>query len=266
VRTLIPISLLLLLCTKVDAQSQEFWLQPRKFKIAAGEEVAINFLIGENFEGEPLDLKKNRVERLDYHHLTKAKDIKGLVKPEEKVKLNFKPDEAGTLLVSCQSIESYIELEAEKFNDYLKDEGLDYIIDQRETTNSSDKPLREFHQYYSKLILQAADKTDDTYKKKSGLTLEIIPLQNPYNLKPGDHLQCQILFENKPLPHQRVRISSILEDRSFVQSAYTENDGTVRFPISIKGPWMISTVNIVPSKKTGADWQTFSSSLTFGIE
>jgi hypothetical protein len=47
---------------------------------------------------------------------------------------------------------------------------------------------------------------------------------------------------------------------------YTEKDGTVKFPLSSKGPWMVSTVKMIPSEKEGADYQSMWSNLVFEIE
>jgi len=248
------------------AQSHEFWLQPKKFRYTVGEEMKVAFVVGENFEGEPWDLKKNKVEKLDLHHLAKVTDLKLQVKPEEKEKLKYKFIETGTYVLSMQSNNAFIELDAEKFNDYLKEDGLDDILDIRTKNNTLDKPSKEFYSRYVKLLVQAGDKTDDTFKKKTNLRLEIIPQQNPYLLKSGDYLTCTLLFDGKPLPHQMIKIWNKIGNNSVLQNAFTENDGTVKFPISSKGPWMISTVKMKASEKPGADWQSFWGSLVFGIE
>lgn len=260
------ISLFAILLLGVITQAHEFWLQPKKFKYKVGEEMFIKFLVGENFEGEPWDLKKNKIEKLDLHHLSKVIDLRGQVKPDEKEKLKFKFTEIGTHLLSMQSNEAYIEMDAQKFNDYLKDDGLDDILDLRTKTNTLDKPSKELYSRYVKLLVQSGEKTDDTFKKKVGLKLEIIPQQNPYNLKSGDYLTCTVLFDGKPLPHQTIKVWNKIGDNSFLQNAFTENDGTVKFPISSKGPWMLNTVKMIKSKKPGAEWESFWGSLVFGIE
>ncbi len=106
------ISILIILLGSLVAKSHEFWLQSKKFKYNIGEEAKIEFLVGENFEGEPWNLKKNKIEHLTLHHLTKTTDLKNLIKPDEKDKLKFKFTEAGTHLISLQSGETSIELEA----------------------------------------------------------------------------------------------------------------------------------------------------------
>jgi len=261
------ISALLFIFLSVQfAESHEFWLQPKKFRYAVGEEMVVGFMVGENFEGEPWDLKKNKIQKLDVSHLSKTIDLRALVKPDAKEKLKYKFTEEGTHLLSLQSNESFIELDAEKFNDYLKEDGLENVLELRTKSNTLDKPSKEFYSRYVKLLVQTGNKTDDTFKKKTGMRIEIIPSQNPYLLKSGDYLQCLILFDGKPSPHQLVKLWNKIGNTTFQQIAYTENDGTFKFPISSKGPWMVSTVRMISSEKPGADWQSFWSSLVFGIE
>ena len=55
-------------------------------------------------------------------------------------------------------------------------------------------------------------------------------------------------------------------NRIFQQDIYTEDDGTIKFPISNDGPWMVSAVKMVASEKEGADYESSWASLVFGIE
>jgi uncharacterized GH25 family protein len=260
------ITLLLITMCGTIALAHEFWLLPKKFRFAVGEEMPVSFMVGENFEGEPWNLQKHKVEKLELHQLTKSKDIRALVRPEEKEKLKIKFTEEGTHLVVMQSNYAFIELEAEKFNEYLKEDGLDNALEQRKNSNTLDKPAKEFYARFTKLLVQVGNKTDNTFKKRIGLKNEIVLDQNPYTLKSGDYLQCTVLYDGKPSPHQLVKVWNKIGTTTFLQNMYTENDGTVKFPINSKGPWMVSSVKMIQSEKEGADWQTMWASLVFGIE
>lgn len=260
------ITLTLILLTAFIAQSHEFWLQPRKFKYSLNEEMIIDFFVGENFDGEPWDMKKNRIEKLDLSHLSKTIDLRQQVKPDAKEKLKYKFAEEGTYMLTMQTNNAYIELDAEKFNEYLKEDGLENALELRTKSNTLDKPTKEFYSRFVKLLVQAGNQTDNTFSKKTGMRIEIIPKQNPYLLKSGDYLQCLVLFNGQPSAHQMVKVWNKIGNTTFQQNNYTENDGTIKFPISSKGPWMVSTVMMIPSEKPGADWQSFWSSLVFGIE
>jgi uncharacterized GH25 family protein len=248
------------------AQSHEFWLQPTKFRFKLGEELKVDFKVGENFEGEPWDLKKHKIEKLELHQLTKSKDLRAVVKIDGKDRVAVKLMEEGTQLLVMQSNYAYIELEAEKFNDYLKEDGLDNVYDLRKKSNTLNKPSKEYYGRFVKLLVQVGNKTDNTFKKKIGFKNEIIPEKNPYTLKSGDYFQCTVLYEGKPSPHQLVKVWNKIGTTTFLQNLYTENDGTVTFPINAKGAWMVSSVKMIPSEKEGADWQSMWASLVFGIE
>lgn len=260
----IKVTLTILFLTFI-ADAHEFWLQPKKFKYALGEEIKLDFMVGESFTGEFWDLKKHKAEKMELHRLDGVRDLAKEVKPTSGNNLAFKADLEGTYLFSLQSNTAYIELEGDKFNDYLKEDGLDYILDERTKSGTLSKKSTEFYSRYAKVLVQTGNKTDDTYKKKLGLRYEIIPDQNPYTLKAGDHLQCRILFEGKPAAHALVKVWNKVNNTTFLQNIYTENDGTMRFPISASGPWMVSSVKMIHSEKEGAEYHSLWASLVFGI-
>lgn len=260
----IKVTFTILLLTFIT-DAHEFWLQPKKFKYALGEEIKLDFMVGESFTGEFWDLKKHKAEKMELHRLGGVRDLAKEVKATAGNNLVFKADQEGTYLFSLQSNAAYIELEGDKFNDYLKEDGLDYILDERTKSGSLNKKSTEFYSRYAKVLVQTGNKTDDTYKKKLGLRYEIIPDQNPYTLKAGDHLQCRVLFEGKPAAHALVKVWNKVNNTTFLQNIYTENDGTMRFPISASGPWMVSSVRMIHSEKAGAEYHSLWASLVFGI-
>ena len=249
------------------ALGHEFWMQPKKFRYTVGEEVKIDLLVGENFTGENWDLTKHKVELAQVISAYGKKILTPTVKPTKGDNLTYKLINEGTHLFSMTSNQAYIELDAAKFNAYLEEDGLDNIIALRKKSNQLDKPSRENYSRYAKLLVQSGKKIDDdVFKRKLGLKVEIIPLQNPYTLKSGDYLECEIQYEGKPLPHQLVKVWSFIGNRAFLQPVYTENDGRLKFPISNTGPWMVSFVKMIESGKPNIDYESMWASLVFGIE
>ena len=180
--------------------------------------------------------------------------------------LGYKFIKEGTHLLSLESDAAFIELEGPKFNSYLKEDGIEDILESRTNDNQLDKPAREFYKRYAKLLVQSGMRTDDTFRKRLGFRYEIVPLQNPYTLKSGDYLECRLMWEGRPSPHSLVKVWSHVGNRIFLQDIYTEDDGTIKFPLSSSGPWMVSAVKMVPSQKEGADYESSWASLVFGID
>jgi uncharacterized GH25 family protein len=260
------IVLTIVLLATLLSSAHEFWLQPKKYRYQLGEEVKIDFMVGESFTGEYWDLSKHKAEKVAVHYAAGVKDVTKDVKSTKGNNLSLKLDQDGTYLIAMQSNAAYIEMEAKAFNDYLEEDGLDNILLERKKLNQMDKPSREFYSRFAKLMVQVGEKKDETFKKKLGLRYEIVPDQNPYTLKTGDYLQCKVYYEGKPAPHALVKVWNKVNTTTFLQNIYTENDGSVRFPISAVGEWMVSSVKMIKSEKEGAEYHSLWASLVFGIQ
>ena len=95
-----------------------------------------------------------------------------------------------------------------------------------------------------------------------------MPIQLDHLIVPSKDrvVDCRVMWEGKPEPHAMVKVWSLVGNRIFLQNIYTENDGTIRFPISSYGPWMVSSVKMIPSEKEGADYQSLWASIVFEIK
>lgn len=258
--------LFLLLTVFSLVSAHEFWMQPDKFRYQPGEVMKLNLMVGEQFIGEKWDLKKHRLIRFDQHT---GSAVQGLI---EKVMMGTEGNhlelplaQEGTHLFVLQSNNAFIELQAEEFNAYLKEDGLEDIIRYRKQTGTTDKAAREFYQRNAKLLVQVGNKTTTVHEKITGLPLEIMPLQNPYNLKLTDEMKFRVLFEGKPLPYAMVKVWNRKDGRTLVQNIYTEKDGTITTRLGNTGMWMVSCVKMVPAREDGADWQSYWGSVVFGF-
>jgi uncharacterized GH25 family protein len=246
-------------------KAHEFWLLPRKYIYQPGESVNIDLMVGENFTGEFWDLHRHKVVRASVHQQQRVTDLTTRVQSTAGNNLQYTLPTEGTYLFALQSNAAYLELDAAKFEEYLKEDGIEDILTLRAQKNQSTKPSREFYTRYAKLLVQAGRATTDTYKKTLGLRYEVVPMSNPYTLRAGDYLTCLLLWEGKPSAHTMVKVWNKVEGKTFLQNIYTENDGTLVFPISNPGPWMVSSVRMVESGKPEADYESSWASLVFEI-
>jgi uncharacterized GH25 family protein len=247
-------------------QSHEFWLEPFKFKVQPGEAITVKFAVGESFTGEDWDLGRHKVVNMVLHEKQGTQNLTSKVPTTKSIKQKITLTNPGTKLIAMQSDAAFIQLNGEKFNAYLEEDGLENIIAWRKANNKDTVGARELYTRYAKLLVQAGNSPDDTWKKVVGHKIEVVPMQNPSLLKPGDYLTVQVLFEGKTLPHAMVKVWGHVGNKIFLQNTYTENDGTVKFPISANGPWMVSTVRMEQSKNPKADWESSWGSLVFNVE
>ena len=247
------------------AQAHEFWLQADRYFLKTGEKVQLKFMVGENFMGEPWDLKEHRVESLVAMEGDAVRNLVDSIDRESGT-LSVKFSKPGTKLIVMQSNAAFIELEPDLFNAYLKEDGLDDVYATREQNKALGSKAREHYSRHTKLFVQVGDTRDDVYKKVVGMPIELVPQRNPYELKKGDKCRFLVLFNGKPLFGAKVRLWNRFDNRTTIQNLYAQKDGMVEMQISNPGSWMVSVVKMVPSKDPASDWRSYWASLVFAVK
>ena len=261
------------------AKAHEFWLQPGQFFAKLGDVVSIEVLVGEHFNGERSEGKKNRI--LQYAHWTSGtkEDLAPSLTAGHYGVVALTITKPGTHLVAFANTNKYLSMRADSFLLYLREDGLDNVIQWRQDRHETQARSREFYRRCVKTLIQTGPvkSTDKTFSLDTGMPLEIIPVQNPYAIKPGDWAEFQILFDHKPLPNALVRywtrpLSHVKELPDVKPKGLTEEqqrtdvNGRVRFQLRT-GQNMVSLVQMVPTTDTKeADWQSYWGSLTFGCQ
>lgn len=251
--------------------AHEFWLEPQQYIFSRTEEINIRFKVGEQFTGENWHGNNQKVKLLHLYYADVMDNLSedGLTE-EEGDSLQFSMHEDGTVLIAFNSSNSFIELEAEKFNAYLEEDGLQAAIDYRKQHNETDSAGREYYQRSVKTIVQVGNAKTNVYKKKTELPVDIIPLSHPYTLKNGDSLTVQVLFNGEPLTNTMIRTWHKLTTGVTIANYMTNEKGEIRFPVHTSGEWMVSCVHMLRYPKgtevnpVAAEWQSYWGSLTWG--
>jgi uncharacterized GH25 family protein len=174
-------------------------------------------------------------------------------------------EEPGLLLLGYRSLNNPLSLEPQKFEEYLREEGLEKIVEIRRERGDSQKPSREVFSRCAKALLWADEGKGTGYDRALDFTLELIPEKNPYALKPGEELPVRILYEGKPLAGALVAALPYAEPEKKL-SQRSDKNGRVRFRLTGEGAWLIKAVHMVEAaRETGADWQSLWASLTFEV-
>lgn len=257
-RTCILLSLAGKLC------AHECWLQPATFFPDAGGKVRLTVQVGMEFKGETRPFNPARVARLRHFSATGVEDWTTQVTAALDFPALFTT--AGTHVVAYDSQPSLIELEAEKFHEYLREEGLDHVITEREKAGEANQPGRERYQRCIKSILQAGGKPDATYAQATGQRLELIPLNDPSGVRPGGTLRLKLVFAGQPLAEAKVRAWHRQGDKLTTLDARTTATGEVAFTLPLAGEWMFSTIHMARIRGDAhADWESYWGNLTFAV-
>ena len=94
-------------------QGHEFWLQPKKYRYVVGDEMKVDFMVGENFTGEFWDLNRHKVDKAEIFSNGTSKNLLKDIKTTAGNNLTYKFDKPGTHVLSLESNTAFIELEGE---------------------------------------------------------------------------------------------------------------------------------------------------------
>lgn len=263
----LALSLALLLLSPRLAAAHDYWIEASNFWLQQGDRVLLYLRVGEYLAGQPAAFSLGRVMRFHIDNVTRRFEVLPLQRdPAGMARLM----ENGLQVVSFENTPTYLELPAERFNSYLRAEGLEGILSLRQDSGASDQPGREAYSRCAKALLWVGDdppaKGDSNHHNKPvGLTLELLPETNPYRLQAPASLTVQLLYEGQPVTGALVMALNKSAPNE-VQRVQSGPDGRADFVLRRSGLWLVKTVHMVPAAaQAPEDWRSYWASLTFEL-
>jgi uncharacterized GH25 family protein len=260
---------LIVLATCMGITAHEFWIQPSRTHVLVGQRVPLQLTIGSNFTGDRWKGEGNRIVAYNHYYRNAFEELLLSLEPGNGlVNLpDFIPTTEGTHMLTLATNYKFLETEADAFNDYLKEDGLMEAYKYRVANNEKFKKGREKFSRCAKVLIQAGEETDHTFRERTNLHLEIIPDKNPYNHDIEQGITFRVLYEGNPLPDAMVKWYHRHGEKVETDFLYTSNKGEVTFSAAEPGLYMISLVHMIRlNNDPAADWQSTFSSLVFGRE
>ena len=261
---------LFMLC-HAPALCHEFWITPVTTPLAVGSTVRLGLRVGEQFTGEVVGWSKAQTAGLRLVSDAGVQDISATVPATAVADLAIAMVAPGTQLVAFESQPHTITLSADTFHAYLREEGLDFIKAQREAAKQAKLPGRERYRRYVKTLLavqgvQAVASARPVHAQTLGQRLELIPVNNPLDMSPGEALSVQVLFEGKPLPGALLKAWHKADGQTTIVRATTGIDGGTSVNLPYPGAWMVSVVHMVRVVGVkGLDWDSMWGNLSFTV-
>jgi uncharacterized GH25 family protein len=265
-RTRKVIILILLVTFVSPLLAHEFWLQPERFLYQPGDKINVRFWVGEDFNGVNWSGSREKVNSLHLYFDGIKDDLSNRISDQKGDSLQLGIYDRGTAMIAFNSTNSFIRLEPEKFNEYLKEDGLDSAFAYRQAHGELDSAGTEHYQRSVKTLVQVGDKFTKV-TMPTDLPLDLVPSKNPYQLKNGDSLYVQVLFNRLPLANHKVNSWQRLNGKTKRQEFISNSNGLIGFVVQRSGKWMVSAVHMQRNNDDpGCRWQSYWGSCTWGYE
>ena len=248
--------------------AHEFWIETAPASPAVGAPVLMSLWVGQLFTGERVGVTASHAKSLRVLSAGGTRDLGALVPKESMLpalRLTF--PQPGSHVLAYESHPSQVVLEADKFHAYLRDEGLDWVIQQREAEGTAATPGRERFRRSAKALLAVAGRSDGASTSLTGLRMEITPLEDPLARAAGDTLRFELRFEGQPRAGVLVKAWHKEGQQPSVIRATTDAQGRFELTLPSSGKWMLNAVHMTAA--TGSpevDWDSFWGSLSFTLQ
>lgn len=242
-----------------SARAHDFWIEPAKFRPAAGERVSLRLYVGQHFKGEPVLYAPDQFKRYVTVGPQGEQPVRGTLGDDPAGSLSAKG--AGLYVVGYHSEKFDLTFDSfAKFEQYLAMEGLERHLSLAQKRFKIRNSILENYTRCAKSLVNVGSGPAPA-DRALGLPLELIAETSPY--AGAKTLTVRLLYNGKPLEGALV-IASNKGDAMNKQRIRTDKDGRATVELGKPGVWLLNAVHMIPpGLLTKADWESFWASLTF---
>lgn len=259
--------------------AHDFWLEPASHRASPGDRVDVSIMLGHHDDLNTFARRPDHAKSFRLVGPQQTWDVAGEAGDDPAGHITA--PEAGAYWLVYHGNASFIELEAKKFEDYLRHEGLEPIIQQRAALGESEAPGLEAYARCAKAVLRVGDGSTEAHaafwQKPVGLPLELIPLDDPFTLRPGDELRVRLLYNGEPLASAMVEAMHRQSEQQTPQSVSVRTDehGEATVKLDRAGRWVLANTHMVRKAMVSgeqstadadrADWESFWATLSLEV-
>ena len=245
---------------KFSVYAHELWLEPDDFNFNNKELFKSNINIGQDFMGSPFGFYGPNKKSL---YLENKNEVINLLQRNG----NFPAIQTlvlgkGFHVLNYETNNEFLKYDSvEKFEDFIKEQGLQNIINK---LDGNKIPTENYRRFAKALI---TDGNKDFFIQKPRLEFELIALNSPYDSK-NSIFKFQLFEKNTPLGNWQVTIFSKDEKNTYKEKIKTNQDGLGKIKLIKNRFYLLSAVklnktNYFQKFKYKSDWFSLWASLVF---
>lgn len=258
----------LLLVAVTVAAAHDMFLKPTRFFAPENSEVRVRVLNG-TFTRSENSIARNRLA--DASVVTPVRRI-ALDTAEWSVTgdtstFHIHTRGAGTYVIGASTKPNVIELTADEFNLYLKDDGIPDVLEARQKAGELGKPAKERYHKHIKALIQVGTARSDHYATVLGYPAEIVPVENPYSLASGASLRVKTLVDGKPAANQYVIYGGLTANEATIEpkNVRSNAEGIATIPLATPGIWYVKFINMARVQGDSVNYESKWATLTFQV-
>lgn len=189
--------------------------------------------------------------------------------------LDFRTGRAGTYLLGVSTRPRTFTLSGEDFDGYLRHDGVLDVLEARRAAGELGTEATETYSKHVKAVVQVGTRRTGAFRERLGYPVELVPLQNPYELAVGDTLELLFLKEGAPVAGQivyanggrgRSRPPDGGESELEPLRLRTDGKGVAAVPLERPGKWYARLIHMVTVEEDPeVDYESLWTTLTWEV-
>ncbi|MDC0452266.1 DUF4198 domain-containing protein [Candidatus Pelagibacter sp.] len=243
---------------KIKVYAHELWLEPINFNFNNKELFKTNINIGQDFMGSPFGFYSPNKKSLYLENRNKVTKLSQ--RDGDFPAIQMLISEQGFHVLNYETNNEFLKYDSvEKFEDFVKEQGLQSTIDKFDRNKIPTENYRRF----AKVLITDGNK--GFFIQKSKLDFEIIALSTPYKLK-NSFFEFQLFEKNKPLGNWQITIFSKDANNTYKEKIKTNSNGVGKIRTIENRTYLLSAVklnkaNYFQKLKFKSDWFSLWASL-----
>lgn len=246
--------------------AHDFWVVPELFRVPEGWTVHVAGQTGMNFPESTSAIERDRVAEAELVSAEGRVPVEGSFRSGSSLMMEARPDAVGQWWVAVALETRPIRLSAPQFDDYLEHDGVWDVLEERRASGASADSVDERYTKYAKALVEVGEGGPEAFDRRVGHPIEFVPLEDPFDVRPGDRFRARLLWRGEPLSGHVVFAGRAGAGEGPTTHARTDGNGVVELPIFVAGPWYLKAIQMVeddedPEVEYRSHWAT----LTFDV-
>ena len=243
---------------KIKVHAHELWLEPINLNFNNKELFKTNINIGQDFMGSPFGFYSPNKKSLYLENRNKITQLSQ--RDGDFPAIQMLISEQGFHILNYETNNEFLKYESvEKFEDFIKEQGLQNTINKLDRNKIPTENYRRF----AKVLI--TDGNEGFFIQKTKLDFEIIALSAPYELN-NSFFEFQLFEKKKPLGNWQITIFSKDENNTYKKKIKTNSNGVGKIRTIENRTYLLSAVklnktNYLQKLKFKSDWFSLWASL-----
>lgn len=252
-----------------QAHSHEVWIEPQDWTVSTDEGIKAHVKNGEHLEGNNLVWDDRGIVRAEVWADGMSTPIEGRLGDRPALSVPAPSDGLVTLLYQSDH-RTIVYQKFDKFSAFVHEKGYESVLASHAERGLSQATVKEAFIRFAKALVAVGP--GDGSDAARGMELELVALDNPYQLSDADMMTVQLLYQGEPLAENRVTVfRRDAEDTVDTLLIQSDAEGKVQFPLDAGTTYLVDSVvlrepsrDLVVSSR-GAVWESLWASLTFQV-